>query len=433
MVSTIGKAQIVIDETDLYDQGEEYIYSEGQLNGGVNSRLGQTGPNQVWDFSDLIPVNQDLDQIRSSLQTIYAFYFFGFDIFATKGNDVNLGLFQITNINTFQKKNSSQLWAIGLGLTFQGIPAPAYHTDVDEIYQFPLAYGDVDQSTFKYGTSFPGLADYSRTGTRENNVDGWGTIITPFDTFECIRVVTNLTQIDTLIVDSIPIPLPGATREYKWLAKNGKMPILQVSGNVLFGNFLPTQIKYRDSARVTRVDFEANYTEPLTNQMVSLSNLSISPANTSPSYTWNITPSTVHYTNGTWIHDKDLYVIFNDTVTYTVQLILDNSLGTYDTVKVDYIHPSYPVSVKPVDDANLNIAVYPNPVTDQLLIQSEKHNIATIKLYNQAGQQVYNTEALLDKNITLDMDQLKLSKGNYFLEVTTVNGLTNTFQFIYQK
>ena len=92
---------------------------------------------------------------------------------------------------------------------------------------------------------------YGGNKTRTDTVDGWGTLITPYGTFNSIRVKSVINEKDSMHID-MPFPFGfsiqrAVVTEYKWLATGQGIPLLQIntSGNTV------TQIIYRDSLRVT--------------------------------------------------------------------------------------------------------------------------------------------------------------------------------------
>jgi hypothetical protein len=81
-----------------------------------------------------------------------------------------------------------------------------------------------------------------------------------------------------------------------------------------------------------------------------------------------------------------------------------------------------------INDKNslqISVDLYPNPATDHLLIKTDE-KIKSIKCSNYMGQELPVT--LDDKEINIS----SLSKGIYFLEITTFNGNSITKKFIKQ-
>jgi hypothetical protein len=137
-----------------------------------------------------------------------------------------------------------------------GIPVGATYSDEDELYLFPLDYTDRDSTTFKLSTPSNTMIpfSYKKQGYRITQADGWGTITTPYGTAPCLRVVTTQYSIDTITINALPAPFnkfgfPNYMRSYQWLTLGEKIPYLEVLGNVVGGNFTPTQARYRDILR----------------------------------------------------------------------------------------------------------------------------------------------------------------------------------------
>lgn len=244
-------SQITITRDDMPESGDTLRYSESLINAIDLERLEDTGVDHIWNFTDLSPFRQGIDEYEESTFTPYALFFLGFNKYGVKiADDFGIPQIPVSNVYSFFKSSNTAFKAEGLGMTLQGIPLPAYFSDDDEIYQFPLEYQDRDSSTLAFELIIPTFGEYTRVGHRINLVDGWGTINTPHGSFECIRVMSEITATDSVDVAGIKIGLPYYERTYKWLAQGEKMPILEVMGNGgPAGNFIVTRIRYRDRYR----------------------------------------------------------------------------------------------------------------------------------------------------------------------------------------
>jgi len=199
-------------------------------------------------------------KFQPSFSTPYGFYFFppkyGEKTLDSVPIPGGLG-FTIKNIYSFYRKNGTTSFnAEGMGLTMNGIPVGATYSNEDELYNFPLDYTDRDSTTFKLSTPTSTMIpfSYKKQGYRITEADGWGTITTPYGTAPCLRVVTTQYSIDTITVNALPVPFnkfgfPNYMRSYQWLTLGEKIPYLEVSGNIVGGNFTMTQVKYRDILR----------------------------------------------------------------------------------------------------------------------------------------------------------------------------------------
>lgn len=269
VVSAIfSKAQISITSANMPVSGDSARVSlptVASLTHPSNTNYTLTGTNFMWTFDSLNTNRQAVRQFQPSALTPYFFYFF-FPKYGEKVQDsvpnlpaIPLGTISLTikDIWNFYKKVSTTSFnAEGTGLTISGLPVGATYTDEDELYKFPLNYGDRDSTTFKLSTPSTTLIPfvYKKGGYRITEADGWGAVRTPMGTEMCLRVVSTQYSIDTIIVSTLPnpfnkIPFPNYVRSYQWLTLGEKIPYFEVSGNLVGGNFTPTQVRYRDVPR----------------------------------------------------------------------------------------------------------------------------------------------------------------------------------------
>jgi hypothetical protein len=244
----VSLAQITITSSDMPVSGDTLRYCNANPNSGSYD-FTLTSANHTWNFSNLNCTSQGVAAYKNASTTPYAFYSAFFGKYGTKIADtIGFGTFKFTNIWDFYGKTSTVFKAEGYGLTYSGLPLAATYSDDDEIYQFPLQYNDRDSSTFRLTMSIPSLGTYIRKGYRINLVDGWGTVTTPNGTYTCLRVKSNIYEIDSLLITT-PVPLnlgfPVNTTEYKWLANGQRLPVLEVTGNTGTIGFTPTRVRYR--------------------------------------------------------------------------------------------------------------------------------------------------------------------------------------------
>jgi hypothetical protein len=129
---------------------------------------------------------------------------------------------------------------------------PIHYTIPDVIYFFPLNYLREDSSDFEFNFLVP-LADigFKQKGYRKTKVDGWGDIMTPYLTAPkpCIRVRSEIHEMDSIILDSIRLGIPRVTVEYKWLVNGERYPAMWVTTTNVSGFDAVTGVKYRDYYR----------------------------------------------------------------------------------------------------------------------------------------------------------------------------------------
>ncbi len=283
--ASILQAQITITTAQMPSSADTLRYSTTPVSSVGDYTI--TGSNHIWDFSTLIPNGQRLREFKPSFSTPYGFFFlppkFGEKVTDTvKLPSVISNSLSITDIYSFYKKSSAEFIVEGLGIKLNGFPVPNFNSDDDELYKFPLNYLDRDSTTFAFSTLTSTMVPfvYKKRGYRITEVDGYGSITTPYGTANCLRVVTTQYSRDTVTTTLLPSPFnkfsfPNNQRSYQWLTLGEKMPYLEVLGNVIFGVFTPTQVRYRDVIR-SFVGIEENektlalsvFPNPSTNQLI---------------------------------------------------------------------------------------------------------------------------------------------------------------------
>ena len=240
-------AQITIDQNDMPQSGDTIRLSSAIDFENLNYE--DTGNDFVWDFSELSFFSQRVDTFVSVSQTPWLYQI----VFLLSANLASPGLnfdqlpgFQVSDYFNYYKNSSAQYKSVGFGVTMNSIPIPNKFNDPDIIYRFPLSYGEVDSSLSNFELNIPGLGYYGGWKKRVNHADGWGELITPYGTFETIRIKSDIIQFDSLYIDSLGFGFPILRNytEYKWLGKDFGLPLCTVTDDGL----LPT-IEYIDSVR----------------------------------------------------------------------------------------------------------------------------------------------------------------------------------------
>lgn len=248
-----SQSSLTLTSTHFPSSGDTLRYSNATIASVGNYT--QTGANFNWNFSNLVYTSQGRRDFVPSSQTPYFLFFLSFTGFAEKIADaLGAGPLTINDYYNFYKKQTTPVNAFiadGSGMTFSSIPVPNYYSNKDEMYVFPLTYPKYDSTTFKFSTISNSLIPitYSKTGFRISQIDGWGTVTTPFGTENCLRMVTTQYSQDTIKNTIVPFPLgfPNNQRSYQWLTATHKIPFLEVSGSLVGNNFTPTTVRYRDS------------------------------------------------------------------------------------------------------------------------------------------------------------------------------------------
>lgn len=236
--------------------------------------LSQKGANQTWNYTSLTPISQRVEQYVqvNSLAPVYALTFgtlLGGVNRATTASPQSLPLpvpagFPVALTDTYQFYNTSAAGAatqdfrsVGFGGSLGGSAVPvtyASQAQQDVIYRFPLSFAslaDSSNSFFETPALLASVAYLSQKRKRVNKADAWGALVTPLGTFNTVRVVSKLTDHDSVAFGGTPgagFDLP-VTREYKWLAKQNRVPVLTIITQVIAGRETVTSVQYRDNYR----------------------------------------------------------------------------------------------------------------------------------------------------------------------------------------
>ena len=238
--------------------------------------LTQRGANQSWNYAGLVPVSQRVESyVPASVVTATSlFYSFTFGplggvnratVASPQALPVPAGAnLPIALTDTYQFFNLAAAGAtpqdfrsVGFGASLNGTAIPVTYasaTQQDVIYRFPLSFAspaDSSSSFFSTPAAITTVGYLSQKRKRVNKPDAWGTLTTPFGTFQTVRIVTKLIDHDSVAFGGTPgqgfdIPL---TREYKWLAKGQHVPVLTITTRLLAGQEVVSGVEYRDSYR----------------------------------------------------------------------------------------------------------------------------------------------------------------------------------------
>lgn len=244
-------AQITITAEDLPAAGVGYTYMNATDQTGNDPE--ETGANFTWDYAglvDLLPVNENYVEV-SEAPVAYQF------LFNNPGVPDYLASMSIERLNQqigdqitvddfyeFLRADETVYARLGSGLNLSGFPLVARYEPIDTLLELPASYGDIGGGYSEFFVEVPFLGAYLSTQTRSYEIDGWGTVITPYGSFEALRVKTILEVRDSISIPSFGIdqafdrPL---TTEYAWYAPGEGIPVLRI--NSVAGFDITTQYK----------------------------------------------------------------------------------------------------------------------------------------------------------------------------------------------
>jgi hypothetical protein len=238
--------QITILRNDLPKLNDTVRITNTSIN---NIDYKSTGENYSWDFSNLSNNGESVMEYKAALQTDYWLAFLNLNYYGLKTEDITIGGYGLKDIYQFYEIDNSKYGIKGIGVKFQDVPLAAVYNKMDKIFSLPLKNGQRDSNQYSFKVDIPSLGSYKGSGYRITEVDGWGTITTPFGTFECLRTKSASKGIDSITANILGFPisfgLPVNKIEYQWWGKNQKSPILSIEGRIVAGSFVPITTYYR--------------------------------------------------------------------------------------------------------------------------------------------------------------------------------------------
>lgn len=254
-------SQITILDTDMLKLGDTVRISEAT---DANIDYTTTGPNAEWDFSYLQAEAQQLiDPYNPQAAGFLVNNFFGpnagnFAAEYYRSLELPLdqaGQFLPVNIEDafrFTRITEDSLTYIGIAIEVEGNTVPVRSDTIEKVYDFPLNYEDEYSSRGYTNANFNPIFDgiFRQYRQRETQVDGYGSVITPLGTYECLRVHHRINELDSLYIglgfnNWLPLDLP-VRHVYEWWAKDELYPVVRIEVQEINGDDVVTEILYQD-------------------------------------------------------------------------------------------------------------------------------------------------------------------------------------------
>lgn len=264
-LSSISFGQITLTDQHFAGPSETYIFSTLT---DPSIDYATTGANYTWDFSAMIPQSQRNLITRPSSQ-ITGLSIIQFGSFApapyratyfNSSTDLPLDQassflpIQIDELNAFTRKTSTEITSIGYELVSSGQGLGFRSDTIETRYALPMTYGNSYESRGYTNLDLNPIYDakWRQHRHRISNVDGWGTVKTPYGQFDALRIHHVIDEFDSIYFTFqgfgmwIPIPVP-LTHEYEWRSTSDKESVMKIRTNEIMGNETVTAIEYRDN------------------------------------------------------------------------------------------------------------------------------------------------------------------------------------------
>lgn len=352
-----SEAQITLTSADFASAGDTVRMSQASDNG---YDYATTGSSYTWDFSMLTPDAQILKDF-SPISNAPGFVQFIFGTFAPVKYQASyfmpstdLPLAQITSflpitiedIFQYSRKTADSLTSVGISMKVSmngsSNDLPIKSDTIETPYDFPLIMGNSHFSRGYTSVDFNPIYDakWNQHRTRLTTVDGFGSITTPYGTFDALRIKHDIDEMDSLYMvlpiiggTWVPLDVPES-HIYEWWTNGQKEPILRFTTNVVLGNEVVTAIEYRDIYRGLDAGIEEStldysvYPNPVLNDLMITSKDPITSIKIV-----NLNGETVKEQNLDHVLETMINVSDLPVGTYQVQLFSDQKSAVKSFVK----------------------------------------------------------------------------------------------------
>ncbi|RZJ69796.1 T9SS type A sorting domain-containing protein [Flavobacterium sp.] len=265
LVGFSALAQTTYPSTSFASQGNTFTVTTAA--GFLALDFTQTGASQTWNFSALttqsVGEQSWIDPNATGYKTSWCFSHFyvfncnsqfnsNFNLAGDPTEGISLAEFGVTNVKNHLHKNALHLESRMIGATIDlngtSLPITVDYTQPDVVYQFPITFNtnytntsalNVDFSTFGVDASIVG------TTQRTNEVNGWGSLVTPAGSYASVlKMKTTLVTDQTVTYEGQATPTQTTAVIYSWFDPAVGIPVLTATGTEVGGQFVPARVTY---------------------------------------------------------------------------------------------------------------------------------------------------------------------------------------------
>ncbi len=431
--------QQVYQLNDYGKPGDIYLYN--RFSGIQNTEVLHSGPDVTWDLSSNTNLNTHVSQIITKDQGIDQSTFLGicslsahsiFDCLNIWNNTdqallipdtVQFFTLTLKNLQRYQNLTTNRLLENFIGFTtlLGGLPTKAalvYQTP-DTILNFPVTYGHQWTSKVKWSIDLSPTGQniaYSSKQNRSTSVDSWGTLKTPYDTFEnVIRIRSEIMRDDTLFTDSTTVPVHLTQVEYMWFDTNYTLPIMTANGIATDStdNISAYQYIYNSTCAVPTWTVDSDQDTFYIDNTGSVTVHFVITGSNANEYQWDFGDGTFENSTGDISHTYTEAGSYSIGITGCMTNCLPLNSCSFGIVDFEIIDSLSSVAIIPGDE--IGIKLYPNPVSHSfnVMIPAEL-GIQQYQILNISGRQVES--GVLKPGTTL-MTSDQLENGVYTIRM----------------
>ena len=441
-------AQQVYESRHYGTPGDVYLYNRF-ASGFSNEGMTAAGANITWDMSTNLELNTHVNQIVEPGEGIDQFTFLtvcalsglsSTDCFAAWNasdqcvelkDSLQLLDFTLYDLQRYQTKTNNLLLEnfIGFKVDLTGLPTQAVivYQNPDTTIQFPVVYGNAWTSQTHYGLDLNAAGQnilYNATQSRLTTIDGWGTLMTPYDTFvNVVRLRSDILRIDTIIQNNKDTTILVADQvEFMWLDTNYTLPVMTANGIITPNDsIIINALEYIYEATCPTPTWVADpgadtfYIGP-SGDVTIIFNILNSNADT---YSWDFGDGQFLESTGPVAHDYNVPGEYAMSVTGCMTNCLPMNSCSFQIIDFVIIDSTTTDITIPGED--LGIKLYPNPVSDLVnMFIPEKLGTQQYQLFDIAGR-IVKSGKIYAGSTTIEIEDL--SEGVYTIQFQSSFGL----------
>lgn len=447
-------AQQIFESHHYGEPGDLYLYNRFSSDIDV-AELTKEGADIIWDLSLDTELNTHTNRIVEPEEAFNLFNFLTictisgfssgqcFDIWNNTDqalllkDSLTLLDFTLTDLQRYQTVTENYLLErfIGFEVDINGSPLPAVivYQQPDTILRFPVTYDDTWTSDIEFRLDLTPSGQnliYESNQSRVTSIDGWGTLMTPYDTFEnVLRLKSVITRMDTVTVDFVPMPVMLTQVEYMWLDTNYSLPIMTSNGMIFNGDSVVIDaMEYIYDAVCPTPTWEVTLDSDVffldENGMVTIDfNISNSNANL---YNWDFGDQSQEETDGATSHTYIVPGSYTASVVGCMTNCLPEGSCTFQILDFEILDTL--TAVEHIDGQQIGLKLFPNPVRDVLnVFVPDDLGVMDYSIVDISGRQVASGSLTIGIN---QLETYQIINGMYTMIIKSPNGKNIFLRFL---
>lgn len=200
----------------------------------IGGTVGNAGANQLYDFSQGMVLINDTVKYLSPLITGFASFHPGSSVATVQWGEISIIWYYSASANAYWTSGGTLIGDFGSGMTVVHANHPAPYVDTLISTDYAFGHTETEISGIRFANLTPGV-DYQTISGKYIEVDGWGSLYAPLDTFPSVlRVKYTEFKYDTVFANNVPVDSKTDTLYYyRFFAPGKKHPVVVANTDAL--------------------------------------------------------------------------------------------------------------------------------------------------------------------------------------------------------